>query len=137
MLINEPNTHGETVRFVDNDLYFEKTGITVKYGHPYVKLVKSSRMSTGGNKLTMVNRENGVALPYTKEIILRNLLEESLANGVDILTETAGIRAENIDGKVKVTIRDNHTRTLKEVWCRCCFAADGCNSQIVTGLDLF
>ncbi len=137
MLINEPNTHGETVRFVDNDLHFEKTGITVKYGHPHVKLVKSSRMSTGGNKLTIVNRENGVALPYTKEIILRNLLEESLANGVDILTETAGIRAENIDGKVKVTIRDSHTRTQKEVWCRVCFAADGCNSQIVTGLELF
>ncbi len=55
----------------------------------------------------------------------------------DILTETSGVRAENIDGKVKVTIRDNHTRTQKEVWCSVCFAADGCNSQIVTGLELF
>ncbi len=137
MLINEPNTHGETVRFVDNDLHFEKTGFTVKYGHPYVKMVKSSRLSPGGYKLTMGNEKEGVALPYTKEIILRNLLEESMANGCDVLTETAGIRAENIDGGVKVTLRDNYTRSLKEIRCKAAFAADGVNSQIVTGLELF
>ncbi len=137
MLINEPNTHGETVRFVDNDLHFEKTGFTVKYGHPYVKLVKSSRLSPGGFKLSMGNEKEGVALPYTKEIILRNLLEEAVANGTEVLTETSGIHAENSDGGVTVTLRDNRTRALQKVRCRIAFAADGVNSQIVKGLDLF
>ncbi len=61
-------------------------------------------MSTGGNKLTIVNREHGVALTYTKEIILRNLLEESLANGVDVLTETAvSVRKYRWQGESHIT----------------------------------
>lgn len=136
MLINEPNTHGETVRFVDNNLVFEKTGLTVNYGHPYVKLTKSSRLSPGGYKLTMTNEKEGVALPYTKEVILRNLLAEAVANGTDVLTQTAGIRAENRNGGVSVFLRDCRSRTLKEVRCKIAFAADGVNSQIVNGLQL-
>lgn len=137
MLINEPDTHGETVRVVDNNLHFEKTGLTVKYTGKFVKLLKSSRLSPGGYKLTMVNEKEGVALPYTKEIILRNLLDEALKNGVEVLTETAGIRAENIDGGVKVLLRGNRSRRLEEVRCKIAFATDGVNSQIVRGLDLF
>lgn len=137
MLINEPNTHGETVRIVDNNLHFEKTGLTVKYSGKFVKLVKSSRLSPGGYKLTMINRKEGVALPYTKEVILQNLLDEALANGIDVLPETAGIRAENVDGGVRVLLQPSRSRSLYEVGCRIAFAADGVNSQIVTGLDLF
>ena len=137
MLINEPNTHGETVRIVDNNLHFEKTGLTVKYTGKFVKLTKSSRMSPGGYKLTMINNKEGVALPYTKEIILRNLLDEAINNGTEVLTETAGIRAENIDGGVKLLLRNAYSHTLREVRCKIAFAADGVNSQIVTGLELF
>ena len=61
MLINEPNTHGETVRIVDNNLHFEKTGLTVKYTGKFVRLTKSSRLSPGGLKLTMVNKKEGCA----------------------------------------------------------------------------
>jgi len=137
MLINEPNTHGETVRIVNNNLHFEKTGFTVPYSGKFVKLVKSSRLSPGGYKLTMVNHEEGVAHPYTKEVILRTLLERSLANGIDVLTETAGIQAENRNGGVRVLLRPARSRSLYEVTCKIAFAADGVNSQIVTRLDLF
>ncbi len=136
MLINEPNTHGETVHIVDNNLHFEKTGFTVKYSGQFVKLVKSSRLSPGGYKLTMANEKEGVAHPYTKEVILRDLLQEAVQNGVDILTETAGIKAENINGGVKVYLRSSHSRFLKEVRCKIAFAADGVNSQITRGLKL-
>ena len=131
------NAHGETVRIVDNNLHFEKTGLTVKYTGKFVKLTKSSRLSPGGYKMTMTNTTEGVALPYTKEVILRNLLDEAIRNGTDVLTETAGIRAENIDGGVKVLLRDAYSHKLHEVRCKIAFAADGVNSQIVNGLELF
>ena len=46
MLINEPNTHGETARIVDNNIYFEKTGFTARYTGQWVKMVKSIRLSS-------------------------------------------------------------------------------------------
>jgi flavin-dependent dehydrogenase len=85
----------------------------------------------------MVNEKEGVALPYTKEVILKDLLDEAIENGVDILTETAGIRAENIDNGVNVSLRSARSRTLHEVRCKIAIAADGVNSQIVKGLELF
>jgi len=66
MLINEPNTHGDTVRIVDNNIQFEKTDLTVRYTGQWVKMVKSIRLSPGGNKLTMANEEEGVAHPYSR-----------------------------------------------------------------------
>lgn len=136
MLINEPNTHGDTVRIVDNNLHFEKTGITVKYSGQFVKMVKSIRLTPGGHKLTMINEKEGVAHPYTKEVILRGLLNEAVENGAEVLTETAAIRAENVGSGVRVLLRGCRSRSLKEVRCKIAFAADGVNSQIVLGLEL-
>ncbi len=137
MLINEPSTHGETARIVDNNIYFENTDLTVKYTGQWVKMVKSIRLSPGGNKLTVVNEKEGVAWPYNKEVLLRDLLKEVVENGVDIVTETAGIRAENVNGEVKVLLRGTRMRSMKEVRCKVAFACDGVNSQIVKGLGLF
>jgi flavin-dependent dehydrogenase len=137
MLINEPNTHGETFRIVDNNIHLEKTGITIRYTGQWVKMVKSIRLSPGGYKLTMSNEKEGVAHPYSKNVLLQCLLEEVQENKVDVLTETAGIRAENVNGGVRVSLRENRGRSLKEVRCKIAFAADGVNSQIVKGLELF
>lgn len=136
MLINEPNTHGDTVRVVDNNLHFEKTGITVKYSGRFAKMTRSIRLTPGGHKLTIVNEKEGVALPYTKEVILRDLLEEAVANGVDVLTETAVLKAENVGREVRVWMRPGRSRALKTVRCKIAFAADGVNSQIVKGLAM-
>jgi flavin-dependent dehydrogenase len=136
MLINEPNTHGDTATIVDNNIHFEKTGFTVRYTGQWVKMERSIRLSPGGKKITMVNEKEGVARPYSKDVLLKGLLEDVVANGVDILTETAGIRAENIDGGVKVILRGTRSRTLKEVRCKIAFAADGVNSQITRCLEL-
>jgi flavin-dependent dehydrogenase len=85
----------------------------------------------------MVNEKEGVAHTYTKQILLRGLLCEVEEKGVHVLTETAAIRAENVNGGVKVLLRDGRSRSLKEVFCKIAFAADGVNSQIVLGLKLF
>lgn len=135
-LINDPTTHGEAVTIQNNNIHFEKTGITVRYTGQWVKLEKSIRLSPGGKKLTMTN-ENGVAWPYSKEVLLRNLLEDAEEAGVDILTETTALKAENQGGGVKVVLRGNHSRSLKEVKGKVAVAADGVNSQIVKGLELF
>lgn len=136
MLINEPNTHGDTVRIVDNNIQFEKTGLNVRYTGQWVKMVKSIRLSPGGNKLTMANEVEGVAHPYSKNVVLKNLLDDAIACGVDVLTETAGIKAENVDGGVKVFLRGTSSRSFKEVKCKVAVAADGVNSQIVKGLEM-
>jgi len=136
MLINEPNTHGDTARIIDNNIHFEKTGFTVRYTGQWVKMVKSIRLSPGGKRINMVNPQEGVAHPYSKDVLLKGLMEDVLANGADVLTETAGIKAENVNGGVKVILRGTRSRTLKEVKCKIAFAADGVNSQIVRGLEL-
>lgn len=135
-LITEPNTHGDTVTIQDNNIHFEKTGITARYTGQWVKLERSIRLSPGGKKLTMAN-EKGVAWPYTKEILLKNLLEDAEEAGVDILTETAALKAENVNGGVKVILRGCNSRSLKEVKGKVAIAADGVNSQIVKCLELF
>ena len=135
-LITEPNTHGDTVTIQDNNIHFEKTEITVRYTGEWVKLEKSIRLSPGEKKLTMANDE-GVAWPYSKEVLLKNLLEDAEGAGVDILAETAVLKAENVEGGVKVILRGGTSRSLKEVRCKVAVAADGVNSQIVKGLELF
>ncbi len=136
MLINEPNTHGDTARIIDNNIHFEKTGFTVRYTGQWVKMVKSIRLSPGGKRINIVNPQEGVAHPYSKDVLLKGLMEDVLANGVDVLPETAGIKADNVNGGVTVTLRGTRSRTLKEVKCKIAFAADGVNSQIVRGLEL-
>lgn len=135
-LITEPNTHGDTVTIQNNNIHFEKTDITVRYTGQWVKLEKSIRLSPGEKKFTMAN-EKGVAHPYSKEVLLRNLLEDAEKAGVDVLTETAGLKAENVKNGVKVILRGGRSRSLKEVKGKIAIAADGVNSQIVKGLELF
>ena len=135
-LITEPNTHGDSVSIRDNNIHFEKNNFTVRYTGQWVKLEKSIRLSPGEKKLTMTNVK-GVAWPYSKDDLLRNLLEDLVEAGADILTETAGLKAENLNGGVKVTLRGCSSRALKDVRCKVAVAADGVNSQIVKGLDLF
>jgi len=135
-LITEPITHGDTVSIQDNNIHFEKNDFTVRYTGQWVKLQKSIRLSPGEKKLTMANDE-GVAWPYSKEVLLQCLLEDAEAAGVDVLTETAALKAENVNGGVKVILRGCSSRALKEVSCKVAVAADGVNSQIVKGLDLF
>ena len=135
-LITEPNTHGDTVTIRDNNIHFEKNDFTVRYTGQWVKLEKSIRLSPGEKKLTMANVK-GVAWPYSKDVLLKNLLEDAVNAGTDVLTETAGLKAENVNGGVKVIVRGCSSRSLKEVRCKVAVAADGVNSQIVKGLDLF
>ncbi len=108
----------------------------MRYTGQWVKMKQSIRLSPGGKKLTMANEKEGVAHPYSKDVLLKGLMEDAVANGVDILTETAGIKAENVDGGVKVILRGTRSRTLKEVRCKIAFAADGVNSQITRCLEL-
>jgi len=135
-LITEPITHGDTVTIQDNNIHFEKNDFTVRYTGQWVKLEKSIRLTPGEKKLTMAN-DKGVAWPYSKDVLLQCLLEDAEAAGVDVLTETAALKAENVNGGVKVILRGCSSRSLKEVNCKVAVAADGVNSQIVKGLDLF
>ena len=56
MLINEPNTHGDTATIVDNNIHFEKTGFTVRYTGQWVKTIWSDYIATtfGGEESDVI-----------------------------------------------------------------------------------
>src|SRR3989304_8933634 len=137
MLINEPSTHGDNCSIIDNNIVYEKLGLDVKYTGQWAKLEQSIRITPGGKKLIMSN-PNGVSIAYNKEVLLRGLLEDAEKLGVDVLTETFGLKAENISkDEVRVYFRGSRSRAVKDVKCRIAVAADGVNSQIVLGLESF
>ena len=138
MLINEPSTHGDTCTIVNNNtIHYEKLGLDVKYTGQWARLEQSIRITPGGKKLIMSN-PNGVSIAYNKEVLLRGILEDCEKLGVDVLTETFGLRAENTKkDEVKVLFRGSRSRTVSSVKGRIAVAADGVNSQISMGLESF
>src|SRR4030067_3859558 len=137
MLINEPSTHGDNCSIVDNNIHYQKLGLTAKYTGQWAKLEQSIRITPGGKKLIMSN-PNGVSIAYNKEVLLRGILEDAEKLGVDVLTETFGLRAENTKkDEVKVLFRGSRSRTISSVKARIAVAADGVNSQIAMGLESF
>jgi len=137
MLINEPNTHGDTCKIVNNNIQYEKLGLEVEYKGMWAKHAQSIRITPGGKKLVIGNDE-GVSISYNKEVLLDGLLTQCVKKGVDVLPETFVLRAENIKkNEVRVLIRGCRSRSIKDIRAKTVIAADGVNSQIVMGLELF
>lgn len=133
-LIIEPNTHRETVCFSNNELVFERNKFTVPYSGRHIVLTSNLRISPGGRTLCIrgIGPEGAVAVSFEKEVFLEGLLMRARKHGVEILSETRGLKAENIDGRVRVTLANREgefTRTAQVA-----VAADGVNSQIVQNL---
>jgi flavin-dependent dehydrogenase len=134
MLINEPDTHGEFVTLRDNKIVFHRTDFSVPYAAHAIPLKQSIKFSPKGYKLAVERREDPVAISLDKESLLEGLVSQAKERGVDILSGTEGLKADNVDGKVVVAAkREGETF---EITSKTAIAADGVNSRIVDRLGL-
>jgi len=101
-LINEPNTHGEFITIKDDQIRFHISDFSVRYTGGWIELEKNIRISPGGRCLTLQRNIDPIAVSFNKEVLLENLLEDTRKSGVEIKTNTLGIKAENIPDGVKV-----------------------------------
>jgi flavin-dependent dehydrogenase len=137
--INE-YTFSQTVVFNPRlkKICFPASGFSVPYDGPYRNVFGFAVYSPGGKKFTFGdrayqhqdpdNRRAGVTLD--KELLLRGLLADATANGVDVFPGT------NVAGVEKKGDRVIVTGNGQEYEGTFCIAADGVNSRIVRHLGM-
>jgi len=133
-LITKPNCDGETVTVEGEKIIFHINDFSVPYRGPWVEMKHLLRMSPNGSKLIIEREETPVARIFNKEVLLEGLLAEVEKSGCELLNETIGVKAENTDGGVTVTLQSKGKQ--REVRSRIAIAADGVNSRIVQNLGL-
>ena len=92
MLINEPNTHGDTCKIVNNNIQYKKLGREVGYKGMWAKHAQSIRITPGGRKL-VIGDDDGVSISYNKDFLLDGLRTHCVKKGVDIIHEPFVLRA--------------------------------------------
>ena len=133
-LITRPNCDGETVTVEGEKIIFHINDFSIKYRGPWVELKHVLHISPNGSMVIIEREETPVARIFNKEILLEGLLSDVEKSGCEIENETMGIKAENTDEGVMVTLQ--HKGKQREVQSRVAIAADGVNSRIVQSLGL-
>lgn len=133
-LITRPNCDGETVTVEGGKIIFHINDFAIPYHGPWVEMKQQLFISPNGTKVIIAREETPSAMIFNKEVLLENLLSEVEKSGCEIENETRGIKAENVNGEVLVTLQSKGEQ--REVRSRIAFAADGVNSRIVEGLGL-
>jgi len=133
-LITKPNCDGETVTVDGEKIIFHINDFSIPYRGAWVEMKQLLRISPNGSKLVIEREETPVARIFNKEVLLKGLLSEVEKSGCEIVNETIGMKAENTDGGVVVTLQQKGKQ--REVRSRVAIAADGVNSRIVEGLGL-
>jgi flavin-dependent dehydrogenase len=133
-LINEPNTHGEFITIEGELIRFHVNDFTVRYTGDWIKLERNIRVSPGGKCLSLSREIDPVAISFNKEILLENLLEDTLKNKVEVRSNTLVTSVENIPDGVKVHVRSGERD--HEIIAKYAVAADGVNSRTVEALGL-
>jgi len=133
-LINEPGTHGEFVTLGNNKIVFHRTDFSIPYNGPFIPLKQSIKFSPKGYKFVVERNQDPVAIALNKECLLEGLLSQAKKLGVKILSGTQALKAENIDSKVTITVKQKD-KTF-EITSKTVIAADGVNSRLVENLGL-
>jgi flavin-dependent dehydrogenase len=133
-LINEPGTHEEFVTLEDNKIVFHRSDFSVPYEGPSIPLKQLIKFSPKGNKFVVERNEDPVAIALNKECILEGLLKKAKELGVTILSGTHALKAENVDNKVIITVKQDDKTS--DITSKTAIAADGVNSKIVESLGL-
>ncbi len=132
--LNEP-TFGEVVEFCENEkkIKFTKLGCEILYDGPFQNIFGFHIYSPGGKRIEFGNFEelrknpvkNRLGASFSKEQILRILLEGAENSGVTIFANTNVCNIEKRGEGVVVECDDG-----KKVSATFCIAADGINSRI-------
>jgi digeranylgeranylglycerophospholipid reductase len=133
-LITKPNCDGETVTVEGEKIVFHINDFSINYRGPWVDMKQFLHVSPDGSQVVIERDETPVAKIFNKEILLEDLLSEVEKSRCEIKRETTGVKAENTDGEVVVTLQSKGKQ--QEVKSRIAIAADGINSRIVENLSL-
>lgn len=133
-LITRPNCDGETVTVEGEKIIFHLNDFSIPYHGPWVEMKQSLFLSPNGSKMIIEREETPVARIFNKEVLLEDLLSEVEKSGCEIENETRGMKAENVNGEVLVTLQSKGKQ--REIRSKIAIAADGVNSRIVEGLGL-
>jgi len=133
-LVTEPDCHSETVTTEGDRIIFHRSDFTIRYSGQWKNLRGFYLISPAGYRVRMEREETYVSKILNKEVLIENLLEDALQNGVLLKKGTEVIEAENTGDEVTVTVRENDEK--KEIKGRFMIAADGVNSRIVESLGL-
>jgi len=114
-------------------VHFPAIGFSIDYDGPLRPYLNYIHFSPSGYR---VYREKGrfFAFFWEKESLLAGLLASAEKAGVEVLTETIGLGAENTPDGVKVFVRGKSGEQTLEA--KKAIAADGSNSRITESLGL-
>ena len=133
-LATAPGYNGETVTVEGEKIIFHINDFSIKYHGPWLDIKEFFHISPNGSKIIVKRDETPVGKIFNKEVLLQELLSEVEQSGCEIENETMGIKAENTNGEVVVTLESKGKQ--REVKSRIAIAADGINSRIVQSLGL-
>jgi digeranylgeranylglycerophospholipid reductase len=133
-LITRPNCDEETVTVEGKKIVFHCNDFSINYHGPWVDMKQSMHIAPNGSTVVVERDVTPVARIFNKEVLLEELLSEVEKSGCEIENETMGVKAENTNGAVMLTLQSKGKQ--KEVKSRIAIAADGINSRIVQGLGI-
>lgn len=112
---------------------FPNNGFSVAYTGGLYPLYYKRAFSPGGHRMDFCTGDP-IAIVFDKGILLRDLLREVEQLGVDLFSGTLGVRAENTQNGVRVSIKGKG----KESWldAKKLIAADGIASRITESIGL-
>ena len=105
MLHMDPGLHGINVSVEPGKFVFHTNNFSVNYNGDIYDLYYKYFFSRSGYKFCIVNKNPCMGKVFDKEELLRGLLKEIEKLGVNVRTETMGIKAENTSDGVKVLVR--------------------------------
>jgi flavin-dependent dehydrogenase len=133
-LATAPGYNGETVTVEGEKIIFHISDFSMNYHGCWLDIKEFFHMSPNGSKIIIERDETPVGKVFDKEILLQELLAEVEASGCEIENQTMGVKADNTNGEVVLTLQSKGKE--KEVRSRIAIAADGINSRIVQSLGL-
>ncbi|MCP4716058.1 MAG: FAD-dependent oxidoreductase [Deltaproteobacteria bacterium] len=136
-LIIEPGTHRETVSYADGRIHFKQARFSVPYSGAVMPLKNSFKLAPGGTPLKINGKspDGCVALSYEKEAFIQDMYADvQQMKTVEIMPATQAVKAENVDGGVRVTLRTGQQEF--SLTGKVAVAADGVNSKLVQSLGL-
>jgi flavin-dependent dehydrogenase len=134
MLHMAPGLHNINLTVEPGKLVFHTNKFSVNYNGDLYDLYYQIFFSRSGYKYCTVNKNPCLGKVIDKGELLRGLLEEAEKLGVDVRTETMGLKAENTSDGVKVQVKSKGKAASIEA--KIAVAADGCNSRITESLGL-
>jgi len=119
-----------------NRFVFPTLGFSVDYRGPIRPYFQYPHLSPSGYIVDRYPKHNDkpITFFFQKEAFLSGLLSEAEKAGVDIITETKVLAAENTTEGVRVTVQTRSGEQIMEA--KKAIAADGIESIIVDGLGL-